>query len=765
MSIKTSNVVAFVDNTRARRLTNRETAEMLSGAGAYVFQTSGKTPITPRFNKADDSLTVAEVEEAVEEYEEKHKYRPVQVGATRDPKKIKNMARRNHDAMWSISCGPSKIVVIDADQKDGGPEKIGAYFEEHGLPEGCVVVPTQSGGRHYYFSDPTGRFTNAAGLLKRDYGCDVRGRGGQCVAPGSIREDGKTYGTKKHLIALRDAIRDGTLPTLPDHVAELIGSGGEAAQTVDNTELGKVIKELEEPHWPSFEEVFDPTIGEFDLEALKAANPALADLWDNPTSDCSDNRWKLDGHVFKAFSLSAVHLAVLYEEWKGAGARTDDGKGSGNYNLRDIAREWIKNRDRFKSKGEALTGALDMFDDAAEAAYDKLIAERRKAEREGRAVAEHENAGQAKRFVYIENMRGAVLRMLDWCIKFFVARGTTSVATGMWGAGKTAVFSDIGLHVGHGFEWRGRKVKKGVVIYVALENSEDVERRVAAWCDLMERAGRDLSGGAFVVHRGPCRLYDPSGKPTKDEKDLIEIAKTAAAHYGLPVAMIVIDTLAQSIMPGNDNDAKDAGIYTAAMQRIVAATGANVTALAHPTKSGEGVRGSGALQANVDTVIEVSRDSAGRGTIKAGSKFRIGNPAKVTFGYRLRSQAIGKDEDGDDISVVLAEDQPTPNIAVDDTDDDGVPAPTDTPADKLAATLRVFRERAESIAANTGEAVEKIGLKAAELLAALNTYRRSAGLPELKDRTIIPRLLGRLVEAGEIVKSGDNRGTEYNLAG
>src|SRR4029453_8980962 len=109
-------------------------------------------------------LTVAEVEAAVEEFEAKHKYKPVQVGATRDPKKIKAMYKRNIDAMWSIACGPSKIVVIDADQKDGGPEKIGAYFEQHGLPEGCIVVPTQSGGRHYYFSDPDGKFTNSAGL-------------------------------------------------------------------------------------------------------------------------------------------------------------------------------------------------------------------------------------------------------------------------------------------------------------------------------------------------------------------------------------------------------------------------------------------------------------------------------------------------------------------------------------------------------------------------------------------------------------------------
>jgi hypothetical protein len=86
---------------------------------------------------------------------------------------------------------------------------------------------------------------------------------------------------------------------------------------------------------------------------------------------------------------------------------------------------------------------------------------------------------------------------------------------------------------------------------------------------------------------------------------------------------------------------------------------------------GEGVRGSGALQANVDTVIEVSRDASGRGTIKAGSKFRIGNPSKVKLGYPLKSQVIGRDDDGDDIDVVLAvEDQTGPDLAVDDTDDD-----------------------------------------------------------------------------------------------
>jgi hypothetical protein len=738
VSVQASNIVPFADNTRARRLENLTSAKLLIKSGLYIFVSSGKTPLVPRFNKIDTEITPEDREKAVEEYETKHGEPPIHVGATKDLAAVSKMFKRYPDAVPSVACGPSKLVVVDADQKDNGPELIAKHFEEHGLPDGTVVVPTQSGGKHYIFKDPEGKFTNAAGVLKKEYGCDLRGKGGQYIAPGSMREDGKTYGTRKDLIAFLRGYVQGTLPELPEHVVELIGTAGEAAQTVDESDISHVIRELEDKDWLDYDELFDPTIGTYDLEAFKASSPEFAELYDNPTGDRSEDRWAIAQMLLQKFKMPVCDLAVFYENWDGAGTLTDDGKGAGNYKLRDIAREWFKNEDRYVSDGAAMGTVVD----------------------EG----EEDEDRQVKRFVYIEQMRGAALRMLDWCIKFFVAKGTTSVATGMWGAGKTAVFSDIGLHVGHGFEWRGRKVTKGVVIYVALENSEDIERRVAAWCDLMQRAGRDLSGGAFVVHRGPCRLFDPSGKPTKDEKDLIEIAKTAAAHYGLPVAMIVIDTLAQSIMPGNDNDAKDAGIYTAAMQRIVAATGANVTALAHPTKSGDGVRGSGAFQANVDTVIEVSRDAGGRGTIKAGSKFRIGNPAKVTFGYRLRSHSIGTDDDGDDITVVLAEDQATPNLAVEDSEADDIPAPTDTPADKLAATLRVFRERVEGIAANTGEAVDKIGVTKKEIFAALNKDRRTAGLSELKDPTIVSRLLGRLADDGEIVKSGDNRRTEYRLA-
>jgi hypothetical protein len=226
------------------------------------------------------------------------------------------------------------------------------------------------------------------------------------------------------------------------------------------------------------------------------------------------------------------------------------------------------------------------------------------------------------------------------------------------------------LHVGHGSEYRGRKTKKGVVVYVAVENPEDVERRVRAWCDRREQAGEDVGDGAFVIHRGPCCLYDPNNKGTGDERSLVQIAKDASEHYGLPVAMIIIDTVSQSIAPGS-NDRDHGGLFVSAMQRVATATGACVTALHRPTKAGDPVRSDGQFQGNVDTIILLSREASGRGTIKAGSKFRIGDPSKVNFGYRLKPFVIGRDDDGDDVSVVLAvEGHSALNLAVDDSDED-----------------------------------------------------------------------------------------------
>lgn len=196
------------DNENRRRIVNannKAVADSLATAGLYLFQTVQGTPFTPRFDQAEDALTVAEVAAAVDDFKAKHKYKPCQVGATCNPDRVATMTRRNIDASWSISCRASKLAVIADDGRITN------------LPEGAVAVPMPNGGRHIYFADPNGEFTNGLAHVP---------------APGSIGAEGR-YGTQAHLLALRDAITNGTLPMVPEHIVALL----DGAKTKDSQDM------------------------------------------------------------------------------------------------------------------------------------------------------------------------------------------------------------------------------------------------------------------------------------------------------------------------------------------------------------------------------------------------------------------------------------------------------------------------------------------------------------------------------------------------
>lgn len=117
--------------------------------------------------------------------------------ATTDPDRIR--------AAWSqrlfnvgIATGPAGLLVVDLDtlkptDKKGTPDGVTAFAalcERAGqLVPNTRTVRTASGGRHLYFTAPTGaRLGNTAGTLARKI--DTRGWGGYVVAPGSKTPNG-----------------------------------------------------------------------------------------------------------------------------------------------------------------------------------------------------------------------------------------------------------------------------------------------------------------------------------------------------------------------------------------------------------------------------------------------------------------------------------------------------------------------------------------------------------------------------------------------
>lgn len=108
--------------------------------------------------------------------------------ATTDETIIRQWWANNPLYNIGISCGPSGIVGVDIDTKDGKP---GAQTWQEltaslGIPEnGTLTAITPSGGRHKYFSKPDGVILgNTQGRLGE--GLDTRGDGGYLVAPPSV---------------------------------------------------------------------------------------------------------------------------------------------------------------------------------------------------------------------------------------------------------------------------------------------------------------------------------------------------------------------------------------------------------------------------------------------------------------------------------------------------------------------------------------------------------------------------------------------------
>lgn len=114
--------------------------------------------------------------------------------ASTDPRRIAQWWDQHPDAGYGIACGPSGLLVVDIDDKDGRNGS-GAWFELRSrlgvTSPATFTVDTPSGGRHLYLAQPAGiELRNSAGKLGD--GIDTRGHGGYVVGAGSSIHGG-TY--------------------------------------------------------------------------------------------------------------------------------------------------------------------------------------------------------------------------------------------------------------------------------------------------------------------------------------------------------------------------------------------------------------------------------------------------------------------------------------------------------------------------------------------------------------------------------------------
>lgn len=101
-----------------------------------------------------------------------------------DPETVAGWFEFHQSANVGIACGPSGLLVLDADGEEGL-----RIAESWCLPVGPTVV-TGSGGKHFYFRAPTVAVTNTVRVAP---GIDVRGAGTGVIAPPSRHKNGTRY--------------------------------------------------------------------------------------------------------------------------------------------------------------------------------------------------------------------------------------------------------------------------------------------------------------------------------------------------------------------------------------------------------------------------------------------------------------------------------------------------------------------------------------------------------------------------------------------
>jgi len=230
---------------------------------------------------------------------------------------------------------------------------------------------------------------------------------------------------------------------------------------------------------------------------------------------------------------------------------------------------------------------------------------------------------------------------VPWLIKGVLPSDGVSVVFGAPSCGKSFWSLDVAAHVAFGLPWRGRPVRQGVVIYIAAEAGLGQQNRIWAW---KLHHGLEDSAGPFLLIPEAINLLDANA----DISILESTMRAAATKMEEPIRLVIIDTLNRAFGGGDENSSADMGAVIDNIGRLREASGGHYLIVHHSGKDlSRGTRGHSSLLGAVDTEIEIKDNSGAR--VARLTKQRDGMTGD-TFGFRLESVELARDDDGDAIT-------------------------------------------------------------------------------------------------------------------
>lgn len=192
----------------------------------------------------------------------------------------------------------------------------------------------------------------------------------------------------------------------------------------------------------------------------------------------------------------------------------------------------------------------------------------------------------------------ANLKPPEFLIDGILPAGGFSVLFGPSGVGKSFLALDWALCVASGLAWYGNQSKPGWVLYIAAEGRSGLGIRVQAW-----QHGRRQAEVERIRFLPEAVNFLDAAHLAKARRTLTELPE--------PPVLVVVDTMARSMIGGDENAARDVGMFIDAADELCKASGAARLIVHHTGKNGEDERGSSALRGAADLMAALKPDDAG----------------------------------------------------------------------------------------------------------------------------------------------------------
>ena len=527
-------------------------------------------------------------------------------GATNDPQGIKNLWNNVPSSNYGIATGPSSnIFVIDIDGEKGR-ETISNLESKYGKLPSTLTVNTGK-GKHLYFKYPDRKVKTRKDVFGP--GVDVRGEGGYVVGPGSMHASGAIYEFVNLLEETAIAPEWALEIACGEKVTEEpeIKSNGLNLQAANRNSI--IYKGP--PEWTESQ---------------------IREMLNYISPDIGYDEWVHIGMAIRDYGLPFT----VWDDWSRGGVK---------YRPQEMASKW----NSFRGSGISIGTLVKMAKDKGFVPYlnhDIGATYAGEFDEETGEVFEEKTPVNFTPFEDVEPR----LDTFDF-VEDLLCDQQFSVFYGPPKSGKTFFVTDLAMHVAQGKQWRDKEVEQGAVVYCALEGMQGIRNRISAFKKFYKLQGQKLPFAIITEH------IDLWSSKTDAER-LNDVCKQVEDHYGLPVKLTVVDTLARALAGGNENASEDMGRLVKHADYFREISGSAFGLIHHSGKDiDKGMRGHSSLLGAVDTVIQISRtDNIGCASVETQRELETGEK----FYFELETVNLGVNQRDKAVTscVVLSKTQP-----------------------------------------------------------------------------------------------------------